>query len=103
MASKYKIAIKAHYSLDAENFIDEVLAEKEVNAIPKVNIKSMVSNSDYVLKNGSVKITYTFESNRLDDINRIVVNSISYPVKKLSSSKYEVEVLAGSVCGWCYC
>lgn len=99
MASKYKIAIKAHYSLDAENFIDEVLAEKEVNAIPKVNIKSMVSNSDYVLKNGSVKITYTFESNRLDDINRIVVNSISYPVKKLSSSKYEVEVLAGSVSG----
>ena len=102
MTTKYKVKVMLSYNLtgkDNDNVIDEVILEEEVSADPRVNIKSVTPNLTYIEKGGVLKLTYDIESNKSEDIIKILVNNLNCIAVKLADGKYEVTLNVGSTSG----
>ncbi|MCI8394371.1 MAG: hypothetical protein HFH86_02680 [Bacilli bacterium] len=102
MTSQYKVKVLMSYNLtdqDDNCVTDELAAEKIVKADPRVNIKNITLNSNYVSKGGLIKLTYELESNKKEDITRILVNNINCIAVKLDNGNYEITLNASNNSG----
>jgi len=102
ITSHYQIKISLNYNLtgkDTDNVENELVSDTTVVASPKVTIKNVVPNTYYVEKGGVVKLIYTLETNRDDDIVKILVNNVNCIAKKLENGDYEVSLNVGKTSG----
>ena len=102
MTTKYKIKVFMSYNVtgkDEDNKVDELAAEKEVLAEPRVIVNSITPNKNYVEKGGIVKLVYDVESNRSEDIVKIRVNNNDCIAVKLDNGTYEVTLNVASRSG----
>lgn len=102
LTSKYQLKIMVSYNLtghDDDEINDEVLKDLEIKADPKVNIKSITPNVSYIEKGGVLKLIYEIDSNKTEDVTRILVNNLNCIAVKLAEGKYEVTLNAKSTSG----
>lgn len=102
MTTQYKIKISFSYNLtgnDADTIVGELAKEAVVEADPKIIINSIIPSSYYVEKGGVLKLTFDVESNKTDDITRILINSINCIAVKLEDGKYEATLNVGTTSG----
>ncbi len=102
MTTQYKIKILKSYNLtekDEDKIVDELSLEETVKADPRVTINQITPNVSYVEKGGIVKLTLDLDTNKNEDITRVLVNNINCIAVKLDNGNYEVTFNANSVSG----
>lgn len=99
VTSKYKIKVIATYNVDVEDIVDSILFEQEIKAQPRVDIKQVNCDKDYVEKEGNVTLTYDIETNKTEEITKIRVSNTDCQVTKLENGKYEVVLTVNSKSG----
>ena len=102
MSTKYKIKISFSYNVtgvDTDTIVDELASEKTVEADPRITIKNITSNKDYVEKGGVIKLTFDLESNQKEDITKILINNINCIAVKLENGNYEATLNVGTTSG----
>ncbi len=102
MTTAYKVKIHFTYNLtgnDADTITNELAEEKTVEADPRITIKSITPSSNYVKKGEIVKLTFDLESNKTEDITRILINNINCIAVKLDNGNYEATLNVGGTSG----
>lgn len=102
MTTKYKVKVIMSYNVtqnEDEKVVDELAALEEFIADPRVIIKNVTPNKDYVEKGGVLKLTYELETNKTEDVTRILVNNINCIAVKLDNGNYEVTLNVGANSG----
>lgn len=102
MTTEYKIKVSLSYNLtgnDSDRVTDELAKETTVTADPRITIKSITPNSNYVEKGGLLKLTFALESNKAEDITRILINNINCIAVKLDNGDYEATLNVGNTSG----
>lgn len=102
MTTKYKVKVIMSYNVTGEEkdeIIDEVAEEKEIPADPRVIIKKVTPNLNYVAKGGVLKLIYEIESNKSEDVTRILINNVNCIAVKLDEDKYEATLNVGTTSG----
>ncbi len=102
MTTKYKVKVFLTYNItgnDVDSVTDELVKEEIVEADPRVEIKSIIANSKYVEKGGVLKLTFDLDSNKEDDITRILINNIDCIAVKLDNGNYEATLNVGNSSG----
>lgn len=102
LTSKYKLKVYMSYNLTGnalDDVVDELVKEQEIKADPQVKIKSVKSSKDYVEKGDTLKLTFDFESNKKEDIVRILINNINCIAVKLENGNYEATLNVGNTSG----
>ena len=91
ITSQYKVKVLISYNLTEENAVEDELAiEEVVKADPRVSIKNITPSQKYIEKGGVLKLTYELETNKTEDITRILVNNTNCIAVKLENGNYEV-------------
>lgn len=102
LTSKYKVKVLVSYNLTgdvSDQVVDEVAKEEEIAADARVEIKSITPNSSYVKKGDLLKLTFDLESNKTEDITRILINNVDCIAVKLDNGNYEVALHVGNQSG----
>lgn len=102
LTSKYKVKVFVSYNLTgnaSDQVVNEVAKEKEIAADAKVEIKSITPNNSYVKKGGLLKLTFDLESNKTEDITKILINNMDCIAVKLDNGNYEVTFHVGNNSG----
>lgn len=102
MTTAYKVKVHFTYNLtgnDADTVTNELAEEKMVEADPRITIKSITPSSNYINKGGTVKLTFDLESNKKEDITRILINNINCIAVKLDNGNYEATLNVGNTSG----
>ena len=88
---KYKVEITATYSSNDKK-VTEVILTKEFASIPQIDITNLISDKSYYEKNENITLTYNFATNQKEEISKIRVNNINYPVTKLNNNSYQITI-----------
>lgn len=102
MTTEYKIKIFLSYNLtgnDNDTITDKLETEKIVEADPRITIKTITPNSKYIEKGGIVKLTFDVESNKDEDITKILINNLNCIAVKLDNGNYEATLNVGTTSG----
>ncbi len=102
MTTEYKVKVSLNYNLtgnENDTVINELAKEKTVEADPRITIKSIIPSSNYIEKGGVLKLTFALESNKEEDITRILINNINCIAVKLDNGNYEATLNVGTTSG----
>lgn len=94
----YTVKIIATYNNAREEVKDKVLYTDTIKAIDKVIIKTGEVSKTQIEKNGEITLTYTIETNKDKEIEKIVVNNIETDVTK-KDGKYIATISVGNIPG----
>lgn len=102
MTTKYKVKVFLSYNLtgnDADTITNELATEETIEADPRITIKSITPNKNYVEKGGVLKLIFDVETNKTEDITRILINNINCIAVKLDDGRYEATLNVGNTSG----
>lgn len=102
MTTQYKINISMSYNVTenkADAVVDELAKKVIVEADPRIKVKNITPSSHYVEKGGVLKLTFDVESNKVEDITRILINNMDCIAVKLDNGNYEASFNVGMTSG----
>lgn len=102
VSSKYNVKVLIDYNLtekSEDNIVEEIAIDEEITALARASIKSATPKEVYLEKKGNANITYEIESNRPQEITRILINSSECIATKVGNNIYEVIVPTTDVAG----
>ena len=94
----YTAKIIATYNNAGEEVKDKVLYTNTIKAIDKVIIKNGEVSKTQIEKNENITLTYTIETNKEENIEKIVVNNIESKVSKIDG-KYIATITIENTAG----
>ncbi len=100
--SKYIIKVFADYERlpDSQySYKDQLLYEKNVDALLRITVKDHTVDNRYPEKNSIVSLSYDIESNYKTPIKNIIIDNVVYNVSKTNLNRYEVEIPVGETSG----
>lgn len=93
MTTAYQVKIYLSYNItgnDIDTITNQLVKETKVEADPRIIIKSITPDRNYVEKGGILKLDFDIESNKTEDITRILINNTNCLAVKLDNENYEV-------------
>ena len=100
LTSKYTVKVVGTYSLaDGKEITNDILIEKEIKAEIRAEIASVTTNKQYVEKNDGVVLNFVINTNKAENIEKILVNNTECLVRKLNGNDYEITYTVGKDSG----
>lgn len=100
MSAKYQARLVVSYNISGkEEVADEVLAENEIEALPKATLKNITADAVFVEKGTNVTVQFAVDSNQTEWVEKIRVNNTDCIVTRLDNGNYQFTYAAGTDCG----
>lgn len=94
----YNVKVIATYNNAGQEEKDKILYTDILKAIDRVIIKQGEVSKTQIEKNEEITLTYTIETNKEENIEKIIVNNIEADVTK-NNDKYIVTISGGNIAG----
>ena len=100
LTGKYYVKVVASYQISGEaESKDVILREKEQQAEPRTNLKSMKADVAYAEKSTEIAIQFQIETNKPETVERIRVNNLECIAQKTADDNYRVTYKVSSQSG----
>ncbi len=98
LTKEYVVKVVATYNTSGEDVVDKEIFTKTVQAEARANILSAELSSYVVEKNQNIDIIYNIETNKDEEISKIIINNIEVNVTK-KDEKYVATLNTGNNAG----
>ena len=100
LSAKYQAKLIVSYNISGkEEVADTILAEKEIEALPKAELKDITADAVCVEKGTDITVQFAVDSNQADQVEKIRVNNTDCIVTRLDNGNYQFTYAAGTDSG----
>lgn len=89
VTDKYRVKVVVSY-IQKEDVIEEVLLDKEIDALTRIEINNVKTDKIYYEKEEVMNVIYQIETNKKEEITHIRVNNVNYIAKFLGNGEYQI-------------